>query len=264
METWRGLVFVRFRPGPQPPVRHILGGVDDEIEPYGLAGLVPAGNSSYEDKIEVNWKSVRDVDNEGYHVRQAHPGLHDLYGDRYFDEPYVSGVARSVGPFNEAPPRLWSVRAYRNILPEATWLPEPYRRAWLYVGMFPNLVLGFYPDSVIFYQEVPLSATRTIQRGGVYRRARESRQLRLARYLSGRIDRDAVEEDRLLAKWSCEAAFSSAYDGILMSDLEYGMRSFHDHLRELVPALGEAEEPAAGTLQAVNSRLLAGMKPCRV
>ncbi len=258
MEVWNGLVFVRFRPGPQSPVRDIMNGVEAEIEPYGVGELVPAESGSYEDELGVNWKSVRDVDNEGYHVRQAHPGLHDLYGDGYFDEPYANGVARSVGPFNTGPPRLWSVQAYRNILPDITWLPEPYRRLWLYVGMFPNLVFGFYPDCVIYYQEIPLSATRTIQRGGVYRRASESRQLRLARYLSGRIDRDAVEEDRMLAVWSCEAANSSAYDGILMSDLEYGMRSFHDHLRMLVPAINEPDQPAAGTLRAVNDRLLAG------
>ena len=30
------------------------------------------------EEVNANWKCVRDVDNEGYHVPMAHPGLHDL------------------------------------------------------------------------------------------------------------------------------------------------------------------------------------------
>src|SRR3546814_5831012 len=80
--------------------------------------------------------------------------------------------------------------------------------------------------------------------------------MRLARYLSTRIDRDTQKEDVQLTIWSCEAAKSSGFDGILLSDLEYGVRSFHDRLRELLPVMDRASEPAAGTVQRTNDEML--------
>ena len=256
MEIWNGLVFIRFQTGPQPAVAEILARFDDEIAPYDLANMVPTDSNSMDDLLAVNWKSVRDVDNEGYHVRQAHPGLHQLYGDGYFDEPYANGTSRSVGTFNEAYGHRWSVRKYREILPEADHLPLHQRRQWIYFGMFPNFVLGLYPDSVIYYQEVPQSATQTVQRGMCYRRREESREMKAARYLSGRIDRDTAEEDQMLMVWSCEATKSSAYDGVIFSDLEYGVKTYHDHLRRLLPVMGQPAPPEPGQMAQVNDALL--------
>ncbi|MEQ3755383.1 MAG: aromatic ring-hydroxylating dioxygenase subunit alpha [Planktomarina sp.] len=256
MEIWNGLVFIRFQAGPQPAVAEILARFDDEIAPYDLANMVPTDSNSMDDLLAVNWKSVRDVDNEGYHVRQAHPGLHQLYGDGYFDEPYANGTSRSVGTFNEAYGHRWSVRKYREILPEAENLPLHQRRQWIYFGMFPNFVLGLYPDSVIYYQEVPQSATQTVQRGMCYRRREESCEMKAARYLSGRIDRDTAEEDQMLMVWSCEATKSSAYDGVIFSDLEYGVKTYHDHLRRLLPVMGQPAPPEPGQMAQVNDALL--------
>ncbi|MDA8524786.1 aromatic ring-hydroxylating dioxygenase subunit alpha [Planktomarina temperata] len=256
MEIWNGLVFIRFQAGPQPAVAEILARFDDEIASYDLANMVPTDSNSMDDLLAVNWKSVRDVDNEGYHVRQAHPGLHQLYGDGYFDEPYANGTSRSVGTFNEAYGHRWSVRKYREILPEADHLPLHQRRQWIYFGMFPNFVLGLYPDSVIYYQEVPQSATQTVQRGMCYRRREESREMKAARYLSGRIDRDTAEEDQMLMVWSCEATKSSAYDGVIFSDLEYGVKTYHDHLRRLLPVMGQPAPPEPGQMAQVNDALL--------
>ena len=190
-------------------------------------------------------------------MRQAHPGLHQLYGDGYFDEPFDKGTSRSVGTFNEAYGHRWSVRKYREILPEATHLPQPQQRQWIYFGMFPNFVLGLYPDSVIFYQELPKTATETLQRGMCYRRPDESRQMKVARYLSGRIDRDTGGEDQMLMVWSCEATKSSAYDGVVFSDLEYGVKTYHDHLRHLLPVMQQTTVPELGKMARKNADILA-------
>ena len=256
MEIWNGLVFIRFQAGPQPAVAEILARFDDEIAPYDLANMVPTDSNSMDDLLPVNWISVRDVDNEGYHVRQAHPGLHQLYGNGYFDEPYANGTSRSVGTFNEAYGHRWSVRKYREILPEADNLPREQQRQWIYFGMFPNFVLGLYPDSVIYYQEVPQSAEQTVQRGMCYRRSNESREMKAARYLSGRIDRDTAVEDQMLMVWSCEATKSSAYDGVIFSDLEYGVKTYHDHLRQLLPVLAQPVPPESGQIALLNDALL--------
>ena len=251
IEIWNGLVFVRFCEGPQPGVRHMLAPYAAEVAPYDIGNMISA-NCDYQEVTPANWKAVRDVDNEGYHVPQAHPALHDLYGKHYVDEPYIDCVSRSVGQFNQGTGTVWSVKKYRKILPVAEHLPPSHRNLWLYLGLFPNFVLGLYPDSVIFYQELPVSAVRTIQRGGVLRYRDETRQTRLARYLSGRIDRETSEEDRMLTVWAAEATRSSAYDGIILSDLETGIRSHHDHLREVLPVLCQETEPRGVSLAEAN------------
>ena len=258
LELWHGFVFVRFKPSAQPSVAEILAPFADEVAHYRTQELVTLpGWGAWQDELPVNWKAVRDVDNEGYHVPRAHPGLQDLYGHGYSDEPFVRGASRSFAPFNDGPGSMWSVRKYKKLLPEVAHLPESHRRAWLYIGFFPNTVLTFYPDSVMFYQEFPLAVDRTLQRGRAFAYRDESRELRAARYLAGRIDRITGKEDAQLIVWSNEAVHSSGYDGVILSDLEYGVRSYHDHLRQLMPVLDLDQAPAPGGLVERNDALLA-------
>ncbi len=253
-EVWHGFIFVRFQTSEQPSIAELMAPHEAEIAPYRLEELQPTG-PFWSEQIAVNWKAVRDVDNEGYHVPMAHPALQDLYGRHYYDEPYDSGISRSFAEFDESPGKLWSVRHYKNLLPDAEHLPQSHKRAWLYLGIFPNAVITFYPEAVDFYQEFPVSAGQTVQRGAEYALPGEGRQMRLARYLSGRINRDTVAEDIQLTVWSYEAAQSSGYDGIILSELEYGVKSHHDELRRLMPVLHCKAEPGPGTLAAANSAM---------
>ncbi len=255
MDIWNGFVFVRFLPGPQPAVSKVLARFDAELAQYDAANHVPTGSGFWSETVEANWKCVRDVDNEGYHVPMAHPGLHDLFGSNYYDEPFRNGASRSFSTFRDGNPRLWSVRAYKNIVPDVPTLDAAHKKAWLYVGMFPNLVFMFYPDSIGFYQEFPVTNGTCIQRGAMYRHRDEDRQMRAARYLSERIDRITTQEDEQLIKWTWEAAFSSGYDGIMLSDLEYGVKTYHDELRNHFPVLN-GDEPAVGTVAETNQTLL--------
>ena len=56
-------------------------------------------------------------------------------------------------------------------------------------------------------------------------------------------------------RWSWEAAFSSGYDGVILSDLENTVRSYHDCLRAHFPVLNE-DEPPKGQVAARNAELL--------
>lgn len=255
MDMWHGFVFVRFKPGPQPPISQVMARFEDEVAPYDLDNLLPDGAGISQDEIKANWKCVRDVDNEGYHVPLAHPGLHDLFGSNYYDEDFHGGASRSYSTFRAGAGRLWSVRNYKKLLPRIAELDEERNAAWLYIGVFPNLVFGIYPDSVIFYHEFPVENGRTVQRAACYKRPNEGRQMRAARYLSGRIDRITSKEDEQLIQWCWEAAFSSGFDGVILSDLESGVRSYHDVLRTIFPVLDE-DEPAAGQLRSRNEKLL--------
>lgn len=93
-EVFMGLIFLRFRPDPQPSVTQRLAPFAAEMAPYAFEAMVPTGRPWTQDSA-ANWKSVRDVDNEGDHVAMAHPALQDLYGSTYDDVPFVDGLSRS-------------------------------------------------------------------------------------------------------------------------------------------------------------------------
>ena len=100
-----GFVFVRCRPGPQRSVAETFAPYAADFADYRLDDLAPTG-PAWTSEIAVNWKSVRDVDNEGYHVAMAHPALQDLYGANYRD--YISArgprlVDRAVQPPRRPP-----------------------------------------------------------------------------------------------------------------------------------------------------------------
>jgi phenylpropionate dioxygenase-like ring-hydroxylating dioxygenase large terminal subunit len=256
-EIWQGFVFVRFAPGTQPSVSTLMGPYEPLIAPYGLSGVRPQSPlKSF--VLPVNWKAVRDVDNEGYHVPVAHPALNDLYGGRYEDRSLAFGITLSKGEFNEGGGRFWSVRHYKKLLPEMTHLPADQRRSWLYVGLFPNLVLMLYPDLVGFYQEFPLAVDKTVQRIAYYARPDGRREARASRYLAQRIDSITGAEDTQLIVWSWESMQSSGYRGMILSDLEAGVRTYHDAVRRLLPVTTLDHEPAPKSLAAINRSMLRG------
>ncbi len=254
-EIWNGLIFIRFRKGPQPSVAELMAPVAEELAHYKFADMVPS-YGIWSQTTPVNWKSVRDVDNEGYHVAMAHPALQDLYGSTYYDEPFVNGVSRSFATYNPHAGRRWSVRNYVKLAPEATHLPEKLRKAWVYYGMFPNMVISVMPESVQFYQEFPLSTGETLLRGAIYKHRDESREQAAARYLSYRIDRETMSEDVQLSVWSNESMLSEAFEGFYLSDLEYGVRTHHDHLRAMLPVLGLDNAPDEKEMRNMNEALL--------
>ena len=103
---------------------------------------------------------------------------------------------------------------------------------------------------MIFYQDIPVGLKQTTQRGAVYKHENENRVMRAARYLSGRIDGLTAEEDLQLTKWVDEAPESSGFERIILSDLEYGVHTFHEHLRGILPILKKEHEP--GILRGTN------------
>lgn len=256
-EIWQGFVFIRFAPGPQPSVAALMKPFEAELAHYRTGEMIPAG-AIWTQETPVNWKSVRDVDNEGYHVAMAHPALQDLYGSTYYDEPFVDGLCRSFATYNPHAGRRWSVRNYVKISPENHALPERLRKAWIYFGLFPNAVIAVTPETVQFYQEFPLGVGKTLLRGGIYRYRQEERAHRLARYLAFRIDRDTQAEDVQLTVWSNEAMTSNAFAGFYLSDLEYGVRTHHDHLRKVVPVMTLKDAPEEKDMAGTNAGLAEG------
>jgi len=254
-EVWHGLVFVRFK-GDGPSVSELTAGIEDEVSLYRLEDMVPDTWSWHAD-FDLNWKSVMDVDNEGYHVPVAHPSLHALFKE-YADADLGDGISRSHGYLNESADGPWSVRNYLKVLPSVTvpHLPESHQNIWIYFGLFPNLVITVYPGGIAdVYQTFPGNGTTCTMRGAGFRLANDSRESRVARYLKDRIDRATVEEDIQLIKWSGEGMRSSAYDGIVLSETESGVQAYHDSLREVLPVLTLSNPPTPGTVAERNAAL---------
>lgn len=252
-EVWNGFVFIRFEKGPQPAVAELFAPFAEEIAHFDIADMVSCGET-WTMVSKVNWKSVRDVDNEGYHVALAHPALQDLYGRSYVDEPFVGGLSRSYAECNENG-RRWSVRNYLKTMQPRPGMPDHLKRAWVYYGMFPNAVIAATPELVQFYQEFPLSTGETLLRGSIYRYRDETRQQTLARKLAGRIDFETMGEDVRLTEWSNEAMNSTAFKGFYLSDLEYGVRSHHDHLRAVLPVSSLEQRPHEDDVARLNSEM---------
>jgi phenylpropionate dioxygenase-like ring-hydroxylating dioxygenase large terminal subunit len=255
-EIWMGFVFIRFAKGTQPPIAELMAPFSAELGRYRTERLLPTAGF-WTQSSPVNWKSVRDVDNEGYHVAMAHPALQDLYGSTYFDEPFVGGICRSYATYNPHAGRRWSVRQYVRISQDRPEMPESLKRAWLYYGLFPNAVIAVTPETVQFYQEFPISKNQTQLRGAIYRYPEETRRQRLARYLALRIDRDTMAEDVQLTIWSNEAMASQSFNGFYLSDLEYGVRTHHDHLRRLLPVMTLDKAPEERDMADINRQMLA-------
>ena len=259
LEIFHGFLFLRFHPGPQPAVVTMLAPYDADFAAYDLSAVVPASLPGWGTELAVNWKSVRDVDNEGYHVAMAHPGLQDLYGRSYKDFSLDDGLSVSIGYFGDTPGRTWSVRSYNRLAPTQNRLPQHLRRAWTYYGLFPNTVFAFTPEAVQFYHEIPLAPGLTRTTGRLYRHPNEDRPTRIARYLAYRIDRETSLEDQQLSVWSNESMKSSAFEGFHLSDLEYGVRRHHDRLRRILPVLTLERPPAEAEIAPLNQEMLGNL-----
>ena len=91
--------------------------------------------------------------------------------------------------------------------------------------------------------------------GVTYALPDERPAMQKARDLNRDINMDVGDEDIRLIKWAAEGMRSSAFDAVMLSDLELGLASFQNQLRELLPVVGLSEAPAEGSLKETNERL---------
>ncbi len=258
-EVWHGFVFVRFgREGPS--VAEMMAPLETELAPYRLGEMLPLDGG--DEEVPVNWKSLHDIDNEGYHVAVGHPALNTLLVD-YEDELLPHNVTVSRARIEERRSRHWSVEKYQKLLPRFAHLPEKAQRAWLYWGMFPNLSLAAYPDMMEYYQTIPLGVERTLLRGRRYALPDARREASAARYLNQRINQRVGAEDLQLVQWSYEAMRSSVFPRNRLSEIEAGVARFHDAIRQEIPIAAMETVPPHGTLAARNRALLESASPTR-
>jgi hypothetical protein len=122
--------------------------------------------------------------------------------------------------------------------------------------MFPGFVLTLFPDQIEIYQIYPTGYQKSVMAGVTYALPDERPEMQRARELNRDINMDVGDEDIRLIKWAAEGMRSSAFDTVMLSDVELSVASFQNRLRELLPVVELAQAPQAGDLKAANERLL--------
>ncbi len=111
----------------------------------------------------------------------------------------------------EQPSSKLSERLYQRILPRVDYLPEQAQRQWLYFKLWPNVAFDIYPDQIDFMQFLPVSPTRTLIREINYAIPDERREMKAARYLNWRINRQVNAEDTALITRVQQGMMSSSF-----------------------------------------------------
>jgi len=231
-EIFMGFIFVRLEPG-LPSVREMLAPYAHELAAYRLEELVPQGRVTFRPRT-VNWKNVADNYSDGMHIDVAHPGLSRLFGNSYGIEAQ-DWVDKMWGGLQEKPSSNWSERRYQQLLPPVEHLPAERQRLWTYFKLWPNAAFDIYPDQIDFMQFIPVSPTETMIREIAYVHPDSRREMRAARYLNWRINRQVNKEDTTLIARVQAGMSSSSYTVGPLSENEVCLRSFTRRMHEMIP-----------------------------
>jgi carnitine monooxygenase subunit len=231
-EIFMGFIFVRLEPG-LPSVAQMLAPYAEDLAAYRMEELVPQGRVTLRPR-NVNWKNVADNYSDGMHIDVAHPGLNRLFGRTYGIEaqPWVD---KMWGQLQDAPRSNWSERLYQRLLPPVEHLPPERQKLWTYFKLWPNVALDIYPDQIDFMQFIPVSPTETIIREIAYVHPDTRREMRAARYLNWRINRQVNKEDTALIARVQAGMSSSSYSVGPLSEAEVCLRSFTRRMHEMIP-----------------------------
>ncbi len=241
MEIWQGFIFVRLESG-GPSVAKMMAPYEAMITPYRFEEMAAIGRVTLRPRA-VNWKNVADNYSDGLHIPIAHPGLTRLFGRGYGIEAN-DHVDRMWGDLVERPSSNISERAYQKFLPRVDHLPKNKQRHWLYFKLWPNVAFDIYPDQVDFMQFLPVSATETLIREISYALPDKRREMKAARYLNWRINRQVNTEDTALIARVQAGMASSSYSPGPLGESEVCLRSFARKLRALLPEARNNTKPA--------------------
>ncbi|MGL3822390.1 aromatic ring-hydroxylating oxygenase subunit alpha [Sphingopyxis sp. R3-92] len=244
IESWRGFWFVRLADDGGPSVAAMMAPYEAQIAPYRFEELGALGRVTLRPR-DVNWKNVGDNYSDGLHIPVAHPGLTRLFGKSYGVEA-EDNVDRMWGDLIDRPSVNWSERMYQKLLPPVPHLPEQNQRHWLYFKLWPNVAFDIYPDQVDFMQWLPVSPTRCLIREISYVLPDERREMKAARYLNWRINRQVNAEDTALINRVQQGMASQSFTMGPLSDKEVCLNHFCSRMRDIIPEARLEHAPPPG------------------
>lgn len=244
LEVWRGFIFVRLQDDGGPSVAQQMAPYEVMVAPYRFEELEALGRVTLRPR-EVNWKNVGDNYSDGLHIPVAHPGLTRLFGRGYGIEAEAH-VDRMWGAMQERESDNWSERMYQRLLPPVLHLPGENQRFWLYFKLWPNVAFDIYPDQIDFMQWLPTGPTTCLIREISYVLPDDRREMRAARYLNWRINRQVNAEDTALITRVQQGMASRSFSMGPLSDKEVCLKHFCRRIRNLIPEARLANQPSPG------------------
>ncbi len=244
LEQWRGFWFVRLDDDGGPSVATMMAPYEVQVAPYRFEELGALGRVTLRPR-DVNWKNVGDNYSDGLHIPVAHPGLTRLFGKSYGVEA-KDNVDRMWGDLIDRPSVNWSERMYQRLLPPVPHLPADKQRHWLYFKLWPNVAFDIYPDQVDFMQWLPTGPTTCLIREISYVLPDERREMKAARYLNWRINRQVNAEDTELITRVQQGMQSKSFTTGPLSDKEVCLKHFCSRMRDLIPEARQEQAPPPG------------------
>ncbi len=209
LEIWLGFIFVRLEDTGFPSVAEMMAPYEAEIAPYRFAEMRRLGEVRTRPRA-VNWKQIGDNYSDNLHIPVAHDGLTRIVGKSYAIEaqPWVDRMKGDL--VDRASGNFWE-RFYQTHLPRADHLPQAGQRRWLYYKLWPNMAFDIYADQIDFMQWLPTGPTTCELREMVFALPDNSREMKLARYANGRINRVVNQEDTWLIERVQQGMASKSY-----------------------------------------------------
>ncbi len=244
LEVWRGFIFVRLEDDGGPTVAQQMAPYEAMVAPYRFEELEALGRVTLRPR-DVNWKNVGDNYSDGLHIPVAHPGLTRLFGKGYGIEAEAH-VDRMWGAMQDRESANWSERMYQKLLPPVPHLPEENQRFWLYFKLWPDIAFDIYPDQIDFMQWLPTGPTTCLIREISYVLPDDRREMRAARYLNWRINRQVNAEDTALITRVQQGMASRSFTMGPLSDKEVCLKHFCRRIRDLIPEARLEQQPSPG------------------
>ena len=159
------------------------------------------------------------------------------------------GVSRSEGAHQRrVAAAIWSVRNYMKHRPPMEHLPEEAQRT---LGLSRHVPQS--GDHALSRSHRLLSgicrwtSARRCSAWPITRRTMTPRgAVRRAIWRTGSTAITGAEDTQLI-NWSWESMQSSGFSGMILSDLEAGVRDYHDMLRQMMPVIALDRQPAEGS-----------------
>ena len=259
-EVFKGFVFAKVLPSDVPSVRQQFEPYLAEIEPYRFEDLEPLGRVTLRPR-EVNWKQIADNYVDAMHISVAHPGLSNLVGASYDLEVSCNGgfVHRMSADLTVSRKNRLSNVLYKKYLPRVDHLPTERQWQWTYYRLWPNLAFDVYPDQMDFMQFIPINASTTMIREIPFALKDNRREMKVARYLNWRINREVNAEDTRLIKWVQEGMQTSAFQSGPLAKSEICLIDSAEKIKQAIPIATLDQEPATEDMQALNRELSSRM-----
>jgi phenylpropionate dioxygenase-like ring-hydroxylating dioxygenase large terminal subunit len=256
MEIFQGFIFALIVPSGGPSVAEQFKPYLEELKPYRLEEIEPLGRVTMRPR-PVNWKQIADNYVDALHIPVAHPGLSAMVGKSYGLEvsPNNGFIHKMWGDGSKIRKKNLSNQLYDKFLPYLDHLDPSKQRYWLYYRLWPNLAFDIYPEQMDFMQFIPISPSSTMIREIAYALPDDRREVKAARYLNWRINRQVNNEDTRLINFVQEGMNTGKFKAGPLATSEVCLIDSANKVREAIPVSRLEERPEEKSMSEINDQL---------